>query len=158
MTLAFGEGDRQATENVNEGFLGTDAQFRPDKIFLSSLSPNLVDERSRPMPGLVNKTYVGIQTENREWSFLQYFWYWLNPHEKISSRSTRFSAHHYEFNNPVFGNRDIGYELDLEFRIESPKGVHSQLIFAKFFADDKFAYINSDPWMLEFKVSLSLSE
>ncbi len=153
---AQGDGDEATTPEMNEGYSGPSAGFSVDKIFLAALAPNLLDEQGRKLGGLTNMRYLGLNLAFQQYSPLEPIWELFDAAGDIQSRSTRFSVHRYKFQEPVFGNQDIGYEMDVDFNIEAPKGITTSVGLGYFFADEAFAFVDKDPWVFDFKVSLNL--
>lgn len=135
--LGYGTGDDPDTAK-DEGYLGENAVFTRDLIFLSALagaSNTSVDNVPHGIvgKGLSNKLYAGLQYTDNRVSFWELFTKLLRIRdEDIVSRSTTLSAHYFHLNEPVFDDRDAGWEFDAEFRMEQPKNVKWRMVAGYF--------------------------
>jgi hypothetical protein len=176
--FGFGSGDRIPSEPTkkddNEGYIGETGNFAPDQIFLSRLAGLInTDVRARDGSnaivttrngqvgqGLANKLYVGAFYTDQRWSLLAPVAGLLNiPASDIESRSTTVKFHIYRFREPVFGDKDGGRELDVDFKLESPKGVKYTLAVARFWPGDalkRSGLIAPKQWLVSLGLSVKL--
>jgi hypothetical protein len=175
LLVGYGTGDNPADRRVDRGYLGESTAFAPDQIFLSRLAGHLTDRAAsasgpQPVsllqPGLSNKLYEGITfTYNHPspgpGTFESPLWYLVNSLFKgdtvpVSQLST-FRIHNYSFNQPVFGRREAGTELDLELSMEVPKGITTTVDCGKLFAGSALRpVISRDPWLVTATIKVDL--
>lgn len=163
LQLGHGTGDDPKTPNRQEGYLGEGGSFTPDLIFLSSFAGHLgsLEETTTPSTvaeGLSNKTYLGLTlTSTKSALPLEALVYGFRIKDKVISRSTTIQFHKYRFNEPIFGSRDAGYEVDLRVKIEVPKGVTTELNLGRFFVGSALdKVIVKEPWLASAQVKVSL--
>lgn len=159
LLLGYGTGDKASTTTKDEGYLGETAAFAPDALFLNSIAGHIDTTGNGVVgTGLSNKRYVGLTYNEQTFSFLQWIAQMLRvPKEDIASKGTILKFHWYGLNEPVFGNKTAGRECDLEFQIETPKGVKVTLGGAKFFPGGALDSIfQSDPWTIYSTVSVKM--
>ncbi|MFL6292562.1 MAG: hypothetical protein ACJ759_16845, partial [Thermoanaerobaculia bacterium] len=123
--FGLGDGDDPKTPNFNEGYIGEGAKFANDQLFLSSIGSSISTGGNGTVGrGLSNKEYLGLQYIDNRTSLLGSIAKLLgiDPADVISE-STTLGVHTYRFRENVFGNSDGGWEYDMNFRLESPKGV-----------------------------------
>lgn len=117
----------------NRSYLGANAGFAPDRLFLNLLAPAITTARGQVGAGLANKMYSGFLVTTPRWSPLQYVAAWLNvPAIDVGGRSTTIKFHDYRFNQPVNGLQHAGSELDFDFSLESPASVTYSISAAGF--------------------------
>jgi hypothetical protein len=121
-TVGRGSGDNQGSDVRDEGYLGENAAFAVDKIFLSQLSKNK-DFEPTVGRGLENKWYAGVQWADARGSLLGWLASYVGKPESIVSRNTVVALHTYRFANDVHGRRAAGMEANVEFQVESPQKV-----------------------------------
>ncbi|HVT19220.1 MAG TPA: hypothetical protein VHQ90_23950 [Thermoanaerobaculia bacterium] len=172
MQVGYGTGNDPGNKKVNWGYLGESAAFAPDQILLGRLAGHLVDRAAtaggpEPVsvlePGLSNKLYQGLTfTYNHPTgTFASPLLHLANllpngPAEPVSQLTT-LRVHHYRFNEPIFGRREAGYELDLELSMEMPKGITTTVDFGKLFAGSALRpVISRDPWLASITIKVDL--
>lgn len=160
--IGYGTGDDPKTPDRDEGYLGEGGSYTPDLLFLSKFAGNIgsLDERKRPevAAGLSNKTYFGVSYVNTRTAFLlEALAAALGVREKTISRSTTVSLHHYRFNEPVFGEREAGNEVDVKFEVQVPKGITTSLSVGRFFSGPALDKVFVElPWTASAQVKISL--
>lgn len=160
--LGYGTGDDPETPNRDEGYLGEGGSYGPDLLFLTRFAGNIgpFDERQRPdiATGLSNKTYFGLNYINtRSALVLEALAALLGVREQTISRSTTVALHHYRFNEPIFGERDAGNEIDVKFEVQVPKGITTSLNFGYLFVGPGIdEVIKEEPWIVTAQVKVSL--
>jgi len=175
LLVGYGTGNSAADRRVDRGYLGESTAFTPDQIFLSRLAGHLTDRAAsasgpQPLslvqPGLSNKLYEGVTfTYNHpppsSEGFSSPLWYLVDflfrgRTEPVSQLST-VRIHNYSFNEPVFGRREAGTELDLELSMEVPKGITTTIDFGKFLAGSALRpVISKDPWLATATIKVDL--
>jgi len=159
LQLGYGSGDDPATSDRDEGFLGETAGFAPDTLFLKRFAGKIGsdDETVAVAPGLANKQYLGVTWTSKTFTPLEAISRFFQVREPAASRSTSVSFHHYRFNEPVFGERGAGSELDVSFSLQLPKGVTTTLSAAYFFVGDALdPVLPEEPWAVSLGVSVKL--
>ncbi|HEX9984098.1 MAG TPA: hypothetical protein VGF69_12600 [Thermoanaerobaculia bacterium] len=156
-TIGRGSGDSPSSDRDN-AYLGENAGFAIDKIFLAQISKNKTYE---PVigQGLENKWYAGVQWTDARWSLLGKLAERIGRKESIESRATIASLHTYRFSRAVEGRKAAGIEADIEFQVESPKTVTWTLGAAYYHrsrAIELVANLPDDPWQITAGVSLKL--
>lgn len=149
--VGYGSGDEADSKDVDEGYVGEGATFANDLIFLSGMAmairkgslSNSGDDLTRQEwrrigVGLSNKAYVGLQytftdSSPLEWVAIEVF---NGDKRDIVSQSSTLSVHGYRFIEPIFGDRDAGYELNADLRIEQPQHVKWRMTVGYFFPGD----------------------
>ncbi|HEX9940639.1 MAG TPA: hypothetical protein VGG03_01385 [Thermoanaerobaculia bacterium] len=160
----YGSGDETDSQDVDEGYIGEGAAFANDMVFLSGLAGAIrkgslnrpledltQEERRRIGIGLSNKAYLGFQYTINDSSWLE--WIAVNvfngDKRDIVSQSSTFSAHGYRFVEPVFGDREAGYEFDAEFRIEQPQFVKWRVTAGYFIPGDAVkSLVKQETWTM----------
>lgn len=117
-----GTGDDPNTPERNEGYVGENAGYANDLIFLSQIAANPAYARVIGK-GLANKFYVGAQYTDARYSLLEPLAKWLDAEGSIESRNTVVSLHNYWLDHALDERKYAGTELDVEFRLEAPKSV-----------------------------------
>ena len=166
LLLGRGSGDDPATKNENEGYLGETASFAPDKVFLASLarstSTSFLEEGEAMSggqigAGLSNKEYMGLILTNSRNSPLEWVAKWMNLESDVVAAKTVLGIHHYRFVEEVFGSKDAGREVSLEFGLEVPKGVSVSLGGAIFDPGEALDTVLRDQaWTLFSSVTVTL--
>lgn len=164
ITGAYGSGDDPETPNKDEGYLGETAGFAQDKLFLSKLAPiaEITTDgvvTSRIGGGLSNKYYLGAQYSEARWSPLALATYALGARNEVVSMATIASVHKYWFVREVGESHDAGWEVDLDFQIETPKNVRWTLggaWYRRSAALEPYG-IKKNPWSASANVSIKLS-
>ncbi|HTG34070.1 MAG TPA: hypothetical protein VLB76_14160 [Thermoanaerobaculia bacterium] len=117
----FGSGNKPKNAAVDEGYLGENAGYANDVIFLSGVAA------STSFPdvgkGLSNKRYAGLQYTDGRWSPLAYITKALKAEDDIQSFSTVVAIHAYQLEQAIQGRHWAGTEADLTFNIEAPKNI-----------------------------------
>ena len=165
VTGAYGSGDDPNTLDKDEGYIGETAGFAQDKLFLSKLaSVAVIRDADNAVTssiggGLANKYYLGVQYSEARWSPLVLATHIFDARDEVVSMATILSAHKYWFVREVSDRRDAGYELDLDFQIETPKNVRWTLSGAWYrrSAAVKLYGIEKNPWSATANVSIKLS-
>jgi hypothetical protein len=156
--LAYGSGDDKASFDEDDGYLGENAGYANDMIFLSRLANSKAFSQQLGK-GLSNKTYFGLQLTSLKHSFLARLSKWIGAEKDIASRSTIFTVHKYWFNHDLEGKREAGYELNLAFTLEAPKNIQWVLSGAYYHtppAIDRVVGRKDDLWMGLAKLSIKL--
>ena len=119
-----GTGDNPETEE-REDYIGQTQAFVPDLIFLKSLAKFIqLDPADGAIgKGLTNKTYYGVTFNHQRFSPLRWLAAALQVTDDTASQGTTVKYHHYRLNEWVLGSNHAGDEVDVEMRIESPKGL-----------------------------------
>lgn len=111
-------------------YVGETQAFAPDVLFLSMFAPALREPSYPVGTGLTNKWYFGGVLTVPQWNLLGR----LNPTRPsardINGASMSFKLHHYRQRAADAADRTLATEADVEFRVESPKGVRFQLVLA----------------------------
>jgi hypothetical protein len=153
-TIGRGTGDNDATDDRDEGYLGENAGFAKDKIFLAQVS-KVKPEIGR---GLKNKWYAGVQWNDARGSFLGWLAAVLGKPENIVSATTNIALHTYRFTHPIHDGRYGGIETNIEFLVESPASVTWSLGGAYYHRSEavKLAGVAKDLWQITAGVSVKL--
>jgi hypothetical protein len=176
--FGLGSGDEtpadSSAKDTNEGYVGETGNFTPDLLFLSRLAPLInTDVRARSDDGsmtirrtgrvgrgLANKTYFGATYTDQRWSLLQLIARGLQiPADDLGARSTTVKLHYYRFNQRVFQAHDGGTEFDLEFKLDSPRGVKYTMLTGVFWpgaALKDSGLIAKTQWLLSLGVSVKM--
>jgi CRISPR/Cas system CSM-associated protein Csm2 small subunit len=157
LQVGNGSGDDPSTPD-DESYLGETAGFKPDNLFIARFA-NVVDVRhgSSVGNGLANKSYLGLSYSEKRFSPLALISKWFNSEDRIEGESTTLRLHRYEFNEPVFDSRDAGWEVDLEFLLEVPKGVRFSLGLGKFFSGGALESVfDEDPTIVTLSTTVTL--
>ncbi len=139
LTVAQGSGDQSRTSDRYEGYLGETASYAPDgSLFLGSIVPRLgiaplpfvvVDKDGKSKPeftekGLTNRRMIGATFSAQTFSPLEWVANLIQiPQKDVESRQTTIRLYQYSPTETVLGTRAGSTELQLEFLLESPKGV-----------------------------------
>lgn len=157
LLLGYGTGDDKRTADKDEGYLGENAGFSNDVLFLSRVSKAFPEDIGS---GLSNKWYGGMQFTNAQARWLE-----LIPNalgvasEDIASTGTVLSLHTYQFVREVHGLHWGGVELDGELNIEAPKNIRWSLGGAYYHKSSalKAIGLDHDLWSITAKLSIGLS-
>jgi|HubBroStandDraft_3_1064219.scaffolds.fasta_scaffold07917_3 hypothetical protein len=175
LQVGYGSGTGRGRK-VDHGYLGENTSFAPDQIFLSRIAGHLADRAPSdggPEPvsvvaaGLGNKLYEGLafafnhpnphaqpRLASPLWQLARLLG--LGETDPVSQLTT-LRCHHYSFNEPVFGRREAGVELDLELSMEVPKGITTTIDLGKFFAGSALRpVIAKDPWQATASIKVDL--
>lgn len=118
--------------------------------------------------GLSNKEYYGAKLVSNTFSFLAWVacikedsksaWGCFIPKSDIRSKATFLTLHHYRLRRPLVGNeRDAGIEADLEFNVETPRGVKVNLKGAYYWPGKAVEpFISKRAWSISSGITLSL--
>lgn len=140
--VGWGSGDDPKTGEEDEGYLGETAAFTRDQIFLTGIALRRGGTQANQAlaglgKGLSNKWYFGLQYTDNTTSLLEWIAALLQvDRNDIVSQSTTISLHSYRLHEPVFNNRDGGFEADIEFRMEQPRSVKWRLVGGYFIPGD----------------------
>jgi hypothetical protein len=154
-----GSGDRAGTPSRDEGYIGETAAFAPDALFLSMFEPAVDTVQHHPIgASLSNKTYLGLQYTNNTYSPLVWVAERLGvTRTDIASKATIIRFHDYRFREPVNASRSAAREVDVDFQIESPKGVNVNVSAARMWPGAGVRpIIQRAAWILSSGVSLRL--
>jgi hypothetical protein len=154
--LGRGTGDDKGSPD-DEGYLGENAGYTNDVLFLSKISRAFPDDIGI---GLANKWYGGLQYTEERWSLLAMIARIFKIKESdIESMSTIVTAHGYEFVRPVHGRHRAGEELDLSFNLEAPKNIRWSLGGAYYWPSPAVDEIleDEDLWSASLKLAITLS-
>jgi hypothetical protein len=168
--LGFGSSDDPKTKLRDESYLGETAGYANDKLFLS----NIV-ETKRPLGhGLANKLYAGVQYTNSRWSPLGYIAAALKSSGDVQSQTTIITLHKYQLmreidcgdNGTVVecnaalarGQKNAGYEADVDFLIETPKNVRWTIGGAWYRSTRvvRALGVKNNPWIITAGVSIKV--
>jgi hypothetical protein len=182
LTWGTGSGDDPDTPNKDEGYIGETAGFAPDLIFLSTLSAGLstrdffdvkefTDRKEEFMAndlgslgigrGLANKRYLGLKYVENKVSLLAWIAthmpYLKIPESDIRSKATIITASNYQLQEQLFGSRNAGRELDVEFNVETPRSVKVILKFGYYWPGAAVKpMISQNVWSAAGSISISL--
>jgi hypothetical protein len=157
-TIGRGTSDKSDTPDRDEGYLGENAGFSQDKIFLSAISVSDTF-KGKVGEGLKGKWYGGVQWNDNRWSLLLPVARAFGDDRTIVSYATIAAVHSYWFaDKQQDASRSGGVEADLEFQLESPAKVTWTLGGAFYHRSQavKLAGLIRDPWQITAGVSLSL--
>jgi hypothetical protein len=167
--LGYGSADNPKTKDRDESYLGENAGYTNDKLFLSTV----VGTKSLLGKGLANKLYAAIQYSNATWSPLAWVATLLGAENQVESRSTTITLHKYHLIRDINcdslsitqcdpalakGQRNAGWEADLEFLVETPKNVRWTISGAWYRRSPAMQVIgiNHNPWTATANVSIKL--
>jgi hypothetical protein len=159
LLLGIGSGDRAGTPSRDEGYIGETAAFAPDALFLSLFEPSVDTVQRHPIgASLSNKTYVGLQYNNNTYSPLVWVAELLGVSgADIASKATIIRFHDYRFREPVNDSRRAAREVDVDFQMESPKGINVNVSAARLWPGAGVRpIIKRAAWVLSSSVSLRL--
>jgi hypothetical protein len=160
LLLGMGSGDRARTASRDEGYVGETAAFAPDVLFLSTFEPAMDSVQRHPIgQSLSNKDYLGIQFADNTYSPLEWVARLLRvaPND-VESKATILRIHDYRFREPVNGSRSAAREVNLDFQIESPKGVNVTVGAARMWPGLAIRpVIQHAAWALNASVSVKLA-
>ncbi len=159
LLLGYGTGDDKKTTDEDEGYLGENAGFSNDVLFLSRVSKAFPKQIGS---GLANKWYGGLQLTDAQADWLAKVPKLLGVGEdEIASTSTVLSLHTYRFVREVQGLHSGGIEADVELNVEAPKKIRWSLGGAYYHRSEalKLAPISLDHdlWSVTAKLSIGLS-
>jgi hypothetical protein len=157
LLLGYGTGDDKKTADEDEGYLGENAGFTNDMLFLSRVSKAFPQEIGS---GLANKWYGGVQLTDAQAEWLAAIPGALGVDtEDIASTSMVLSLHTYHFAREVQGLHWAGVEADGEFNVEAPKGIRWSLGGAYYHGSSALEAIglDHDLWSVTAKLSIGLS-
>jgi hypothetical protein len=157
LLLGYGTGDDKKTTDEDEGYLGENAGFSNDVLFLSRVSKAFSKEIGS---GLSNKWYGGLQYTDAqtEWLAKVPRALGVGP-EDIASTGMVLSLHTYQFVREVHGLRWGGVEADGELNVEAPKNIRWSLggaYYRRSSALEKIG-LDHDLWSVTAKLSIGLS-
>ena len=161
LTYAQASSDRLNTTTVDEGFVGESGKFAPDILFLGSFVSRL-GPAPNPLPlippGLSNKSYVAVAYNEETFSLLEWVATLIGvPPEDVISRRTTVRYHRYRFREAILGTRHPGDEVGIDFTIETPRGIRTQLGYSRFLSAPSFTGLfRKEPWRLAASISLSM--
>ncbi|HEV2855100.1 MAG TPA: hypothetical protein VHC97_20065 [Thermoanaerobaculia bacterium] len=157
LLLGFGTGDDKKTADEDEGYLGENAGFSNDVLFLSRVSKAFPQEIGS---GLANKWYGGLQLTDAqaEWLAAIPGALGVGP-EDIASTGMVLSLHTYQFVREVHGLNWGGVEADGELNVEAPKNIRWSLGGAYYHRSSalKAIGLDHDLWSVTAKLSIGLS-
>jgi hypothetical protein len=154
----YGSGNKAPDFNKDKGYLGENAGYANDMIFLSKVA-NSDAFSSKLGKGLSNKTYAGLQFTTWRFSPLALLSRLVGAENDIASQSTILTLHAYRFNHEVEAEHRAGEEIDLAFNLEAPKNIQWVLSGAYYFtppAIDKVLGRKANLWMASAKLSIKL--
>jgi hypothetical protein len=157
LLLGYGTGDDKKSTDEDEGYLGENAGFANDVLFLSRISKAFPNEIGI---GLANKWYGGLQFTDAQAGWLATIPLLIGvSQEEIASTSTVLSLHTYEFVREVYGQHWGGVEADAEFNIEAPKNIRWSLGGAYYHRSSaiKAVGLARDVWSVTAKLSIGLN-
>lgn len=114
-------------------YVGESQSFAPDVLFLNTFASALREPSVAIGRGLTNKWYFG-----GVWTTPQFGWIKAAARKvpflanDINSSNLTFKLHQYMLRHAGDRSANLGTEANVEFRIESPKGVRYQLTVAGF--------------------------
>jgi hypothetical protein len=136
-SLGLGTADSGTTPGKDESYIGEHAAFSAqDHLFFSTLRDKVQDgstPRAGLAPSLAGKRYIGLQYVDNTFSLLEVFAGFLRiSGDEIKSKSMIVNLGDYRARQDFNGSRPLGRELDVDFQVESPKGVTVSLGFGYF--------------------------
>jgi hypothetical protein len=154
--IGWGSGDGASDDRRDDDYLGENAGYANDILFLSTISKS--KQYADVGQGLANKWYTGVQLTNSRFSPLIWLAGLLRSREDVESRATIFSVHSYWFHEPVQDKRFGGIEGDIEFQLESPKNVRWSIVGAYYHRSEALERLGlkRNPWSVVAKVSIAL--
>lgn len=154
----MGTGNDRATNDLDEGYIGETASFAPDVLFLSSLAGKIDTENQGKLEaGLSNKQYAGFIYTDYGFSPLSGIAQLLRTGDKIVSEKMSIGYHLYRFDEKVFGVKDAGSEVDVEFQIEVPGGITGKVTMAYYFPGRAIeTTFKKDPWAIVTSLSIKM--
>jgi hypothetical protein len=159
LLLGAGSGDRATTASRDESYIGETAAFAPDALFLATFQSAIDTVQRHPIGvSLSNKTYVGLQYTENTFSPLVWLAKRLGVDAgDIASNATIVRLHDYRFREPVNASRAAAREADVDFQIESPKGINVTMSLARLWPGEGIRpVIQRSAWLLGISVSLKL--
>jgi len=173
LSWAEGTADNPATTNRDEGYIGERSSFTPDLIFMSSFvaTLNKFDRTlTEPIPatslppfglggGLSNKRYRSFKyVENAFSPLLVIVRDWLGVSDAdIAGYQTILTYHDYRLRRALENERDLGREFDIEFQLESPKGVKTFIRGGYYKPGDAVKpWLEDDVWTVATGISISM--
>lgn len=161
--LGYGSGDKPNDE-VDDGYIGESTTFAPDQIFISSFA-NKIGALGGPSgqekiitvgPGLSNKSYGNGTFIWNTWSPLAWFANIIGIEETPNSQSMTFKVHYYRFNEPRFGEHEAGWEGNVSFLVEVPKGITTTLDVGYFVPGDALPEVPGNVWRIAAAVKATI--
>ncbi|HKI00871.1 MAG TPA: hypothetical protein VKK31_02710 [Thermoanaerobaculia bacterium] len=156
--FGFGTGNKTRTATVDDGYLGENASYSNDVLFLSKITAS--DSFAADLgKGLSNKRYAGLQYTDGRWSPLAFVTKALKAEKDIQSLSTVMALHAYEFDQAVQGRHWAGAEADLTFNLEAPKNIQWVLGGAYYKRSTALDRLNldHDAWSATAKLTIKLN-
>jgi hypothetical protein len=112
----------------------------PRLLMVGADGKPLLDKNNNTMPeftdkGLSNRRFVGATFSDQTISPLEWLAIALQiPQKDVESRQSTFRLHYYAPTEQVLDTRTGSWEAQLEFLLESPKGVKYIIKYARVFA------------------------
>jgi hypothetical protein len=136
-SLGLGTADSGTTPGKDESYIGEHAAFTAqDHLFFNALREKVQTDsspRMRLAPSLAGKRYIGLQYVDNTFSLLELLaGLLLIPADEIKSKSTIVNFGDYRARQDFNRSRPLGREADIDFQVESPKGVTVSLGFGYF--------------------------
>jgi len=159
--LGYGSGGK-ATDRIDRGYLGESTAFAPDQIFLNGFAGHVSDGgnptgKQALAPGLSNKSYLALVWTSPQFSLLEYLVKALQMNEAPASKSTTLKLNWYRFNQSAFASHDAGFEADLEFSVEIPKGITTTIDMGYFRPGEALrSVILKDVWAISASVKATI--
>ena len=155
LTLGRGSADDPDATTRDEGYVGETGRFEPGDLFLTGLV-----RRAAPLKrGLRDKTYMGLRylEKNERANLLWHLANLVGTNTDVESQSTTVRYHKYFMNRAIDESRNAGHGLDVQFLLESPKGVEQAVEWGMYWPGEATkALFAKRAWRLGFSMSITL--